>query len=76
MSDSAHIAVLVGEHIKKRRLLLKLTQNTVASLLNVSQFSTINWERGDFQCSNVFTLHRIIEFLGYDLLTVRPFRGG
>ena len=39
----------VGEHIKKRRLVLKLTQTAVARKLGVSQASLINWERGDFQ---------------------------
>ena len=58
----------IGEHIKKRRLLLKLTQKALAGILKVSQFSVINWEGGDFQPSNVFTLHRVIEFLGYDPL--------
>jgi transcriptional regulator with XRE-family HTH domain len=58
----------VGDHIRKRRLLLKLPQKAVAGMLKVSQFSIINWERGKFQPSKVTTLHRIIEFLGYDPL--------
>lgn len=58
----------VGDHIRKRRLLLELTQKAVARILKVSQFSIINWERGEFQPSNVTTLHRIIVFLGYDPL--------
>ena len=57
----------VGEHIKKRRLLLMLTTQAIARLLNISQFSVINWERDEFQPSKVVTLHRVIEFLGYDL---------
>lgn len=60
----------VGDHICKRRLLLKLTQKAVAGILKVSQFSIINWERGEFQPSKVATLHRIIEFLGYNPLPV------
>jgi len=56
----------VGDHVRKRRLLLKLTQKAVAQILKVSQFSIINWERGDFQPTRAPTLHRIIEFLGYD----------
>lgn len=60
----------VGDHIRKRRLLLKLTKKAVAGILKVSQFSIINWERGDFQPSKVTTLRRIIEFLGYDPLPV------
>jgi len=60
----------IGEHIKKRRLQLRLTQKAVSRLLKVSQFSVINWERGEFQPSKAATLHRIIKFLGYDLLPV------
>jgi len=60
----------VGDHIRKRRLLLKLTQKAVAGILKVSQFSIINWERAKFQPSKAATLHRIIEFLGYDPLPV------
>ena len=58
----------VGDHIRKRRLLLKLTQKAVAGILKVSQFSIINWERGNFQPTKASTLHRTIEFLGYDPL--------
>jgi transcriptional regulator with XRE-family HTH domain len=58
----------IGEHVKKRRLQLKLTQKAVARLLGVTQFSVINWERGDFQPRRARTLARIIAFLGYDPL--------
>ena len=58
----------IGDHIHKRRLLLKLTQKALASVLKVSQYSIINWERGNFQPTKASTLHRIIEFLGYDPL--------
>lgn len=58
----------VGEHIKKRRLELGMTQKAVARTLKVSQFSVINWERGDFQPSNVVTLHRIVKYLDFDPL--------
>jgi transcriptional regulator with XRE-family HTH domain len=58
----------VGDHIRKRRLLLKLTQKALASVLKVSQSSVINWERSNFQPTKASTLHRIIGFLGYDPL--------
>jgi transcriptional regulator with XRE-family HTH domain len=61
---------ILGEHIRKRRLLLKITQKALAGILKVSQYSIINWERGQFQPSKAATLHRIIEFLGYDPLPV------
>jgi DNA-binding transcriptional regulator YiaG len=58
----------IGEHIKKRRLLLGLTQKSEAKMLKVTQFSIINWERGHIQPSRAATLQRIIDFLGYDPL--------
>ena len=58
----------VGDHIRKRRLLLKLTQKALASVLKVSQFSITNWERGNVQPRKASAVHRIIEFLGYDPL--------
>ena len=58
----------IGEHIQKRRRLLKLTQKAVARLLGVNQASVIHWERGDFQPTRAPTLSRIIQFLGYDPL--------
>ena len=58
----------IGDHIRKRRLELKLTQKAVARSLRVSQFSVMNWERGQFQPSRAPTLRRIIGFLGYDPL--------
>ena len=58
----------LGEHVKKKRLLLRLTQKVTAHRLKVSQSSIIHWEHGDFQPSRVTTVYRIIEFLGYDPL--------
>ena len=62
----------VGEHIRRHRLELKLTQKQVALLLEVTEFSIINWEKDDWQPSSVFTLHRIVKFLGYDPLQTAP----
>ena len=56
----------IGDHIRKRRLELGLTQREVAERLDVTEFSILNWEKDDWQPSNVFTLHRIVKFLGYD----------
>ena len=56
----------IGDHVRRRRLELGLTQNEVAVKLEVTEHSIINWEKGDWQPNNVFTLHRIVKFLGYD----------
>ena len=61
-----HFCLDRGEPIQRA----KLTQKAVAGILKVSRFSIINWERGEFQPSEVATLHRIIEFLRYHPLPV------
>ena len=66
--DSDFAPRTIGEHVKKRRLELKLTQKAVARTLRVSQFSVINWERGRSQPTRAPTLRRIIVFIGYDPL--------
>jgi transcriptional regulator with XRE-family HTH domain len=56
----------IGEHVKKKRLQLGLTQNQIAKRLSVCVASVINWENGDHQPADAPTLKRIIQFLGYD----------
>lgn len=56
----------IGEHIKKKRLQLGLTQKAVAASLKVSEFSVLNWEIGDHKPTNPGVLRCINEFLGYD----------
>jgi len=57
----------IGDHLRKRRLKLGLTQKQVAGILKVTQFSIMNWERGDFQPNLPTVLHRVTSFfLGYD----------
>jgi DNA-binding transcriptional regulator YiaG len=58
----------IGEHIKKKRLQLKLTQKQVAKQLGVTEFSVLNWEVGDNQPDDAPILSRVIRFLGYDPL--------
>jgi DNA-binding transcriptional regulator YiaG len=54
-----------GDHIKKRRLELRLRQKDVAALLEVNVWTVINWEHD--RCSpSPRTRPRIIRFLGYD----------
>ena len=55
----------VGDHVRKRRLGLGLTQKAVANLLGVTQFSVINWEKHGMT-PPVTTMGRITKFLGYD----------
>ena len=59
----------VGDHVRKRRLELGLTQKAVANLLGVTQFSVINWEKHGMT-PPATTMGRIIKFLGYDPLPV------
>jgi len=53
----------------------RAAQKQVAQDLDVTEFSIINWEQGDWQPSNVFTLHRIVKFLGYDPFLRDQLRG-
>ncbi len=55
----------VGDHVRKRRLELKLTQKAVAKLLGVSPFSVLNWEKHGMTPPTT-SMGRVIEFLGYD----------
>jgi DNA-binding XRE family transcriptional regulator len=55
----------LGEHIRKRRLQLKLTQKEAAKRLKVNAWTMLNWENGDTQPLPK-SVPRIILFLGYD----------
>lgn len=55
----------IGEHIKKRRLILNLFQKQLAPLLNVNEITIVHWEKGKTKPGYGF-MPRIIEFLGYD----------
>ena len=61
-------AETIGDHVRKRRLELGLTQKTVARSLGVTPHSLLNWENGYLQPRSALTLHRLIQFLGYDPL--------
>ena len=54
----------LGEHIKKRRIELALRQRDVALLLKITNFTLINWERGQTE-PPVKYWPRIMDFLGY-----------
>ncbi|MFN0314181.1 MAG: helix-turn-helix domain-containing protein [Burkholderiales bacterium] len=56
----------IGEHIKKRRLELGLTQQEAATRLGVTPFTVLHWETGATKTIPVKAMPGIIAFLGYD----------
>jgi transcriptional regulator with XRE-family HTH domain len=65
--DSDFEPQTLGEHIRKRRLKLKLTLKEAAKLLGTNEGSVINWEKGR-TVPKVYRLPAIIRFLGYNPL--------
>jgi site-specific DNA recombinase len=57
----------IGDHIRRKRLTLKLTQEQVAERLGVTTASIYNWESDDSKPSVPY-IPAIIEFLGYNPL--------
>jgi DNA-binding XRE family transcriptional regulator len=55
----------LAEHIKKRRLDLKLTGKEAGKLLGTDESSIIQWEKGR-SVPRVYRLPAIIRFLGYN----------
>jgi transcriptional regulator with XRE-family HTH domain len=55
----------LGEHIRRRRLLLSLTQEEAAALLGVNAWTVHNWETGQRKPEIRF-LPALVAFLGYD----------
>jgi transcriptional regulator with XRE-family HTH domain len=55
----------IGEHLKKRRLQLRLLQADVAKLLNVCEDTVTGWEN-DRYTPQISHYPKIIEFLGYN----------
>ena len=56
--------VTIGDHIKKKRLDLNLTQNDVAKQIGVKEESVYNWENNRSK-PKIYLIPNIIEFLGY-----------
>jgi transcriptional regulator with XRE-family HTH domain len=54
-----------GEHVRKRRLELRLTQKQVAERLGVNPWTVLNWEKDHTEPPIEF-MPAIIRFLGYD----------
>jgi len=55
----------LGEHIRKQRLELGLTQKQAADRLRVTSFTVLNWEKGHTE-PPIETVPAILRFLGYD----------
>ncbi len=55
----------LGEHIKKRRLELGLTQKHAANALGVKSWTVLNWETGQHQ-PPIRSIPGILAFLDYD----------
>lgn len=56
----------LGEHIKKRRLILNLYQREVAERLGVDEFTVLNWETEQSKEPHVSVMPAILDFLGYN----------
>jgi transcriptional regulator with XRE-family HTH domain len=55
----------LGEHLKKRRLELGLTQRQTASRIRVKPWNILNWETDRFE-PPIRSMPAILAFLGYD----------
>jgi transcriptional regulator with XRE-family HTH domain len=55
----------LGEHVRKRRLELRLTQKLTAGLLGVSPWTVLNWEKSHTE-PPIESMPAIIRFLDYD----------
>jgi len=60
-----------GDHIKTRRLDLKLTKRQLSRRFNVDDVTIHLWERNRVKPS-LAQIPKIIEFLGYDLFESKP----
>lgn len=54
----------IGDHIKKRRVSLGLTQKAVANLISVNECTVTNWEK-NYSHPRIKYMPQILDFLGY-----------
>lgn len=54
----------LGEHLKKRRLILKLYQREVAERLGVDEFTVLNWETEQSKGPHISVIPAILAFSG------------
>ncbi|MEX1138897.1 MAG: helix-turn-helix transcriptional regulator [Bacteroidota bacterium] len=57
--------VTIGDHVRAKRLELKLLQKVVARLVGVDETTVYNWERA-YTKPPLRYMPKILEFLGYD----------
>ncbi len=55
----------LGEHLRRRRLVLSITQEEAACRLGVNSWTILNWETGQTKPEIRF-IPALVEFLGYD----------
>jgi len=55
----------IGDHLRKRRLDLKVFQKDLAKLIGVDECTVTNWEKGR-SCPAIRFKPNILKFLGYD----------
>ena len=55
----------MGDHVRWRRLEMRLTQKEVADQLGVVSWTILNWEKGHTQ-PPIASIPAILRFLGYD----------
>lgn len=58
-------ATTLGDHLRRRRLDLGLTQKAVAKTIGVDSFTLANWEKGKTE-PVIIHMPGILRFLGYD----------
>lgn len=61
----------LGEHLRKRRLILGLTQVEVGKLFNTSPDTILNWEKG-YSEPLIFQIPILIDFLDYYPINLTP----
>jgi transcriptional regulator with XRE-family HTH domain len=64
-SEEPPALLTLGDHIRKRRLELGLSQATLASQLGINRNAVTNWESGA-QEPDLAQMPSVIEFLGYE----------
>lgn len=55
----------LGQHVRKRRLKLRLTQKQLAERIGVNPWTILNWEKGHTE-PPIQSMPAIVRFLGYD----------
>lgn len=55
----------LGDHIRRRRLVLSITQEAVAKQFGVNAWTVLNWETGATKPAIQF-IPALVLFLGYD----------